>query len=177
MTRMRVAAALAAMLTALVVQATLISPLTGAIAVSLPAVLVATVALAEGPGAGMSLGFALGLVTDLGSRHPAGILALSWLGLGLAAGVLSARRSKRADVALAAVLCTLAAVASAVLLTVVHADGASIAAGVSNAIPALLGDVLLAIVVVPLVRTFVGAQAMRSPTAIGREVVLGAWHA
>ena len=83
MTRARVAAALAAIITALLLQATLVAPVTAPWPVSLPAVLVAAVALVDGPATGMSLGFAAGLVADLGSHHPAGVLALCWLGVGL----------------------------------------------------------------------------------------------
>ena len=82
MTRARVAAALAAILTALLLQATVIAPATVPWPVSLPAVLVAAVALVDGPATGMSFGFAAGLIADLGSHHPAGVLALCWLGVG-----------------------------------------------------------------------------------------------
>ncbi len=37
-------------------------------------------------GAGMAFGFAAGLIADLGSAHPAGVLALCWLGVGLVCG-------------------------------------------------------------------------------------------
>jgi rod shape-determining protein MreD len=151
-------------------------PLTDPIAASLPAVLVACVALREGVGTGMSFGFVLGLVTDLGSRHPAGVLALTWLGLGLVAGRLASRRSVRADAVTAGVLCALAAAVASVLLAVVHADGASLGDGMSNAIPASLVDALLALAVGPVVRALLGTHAMRSPVAISREVVLGAGH-
>ena len=39
----------------------------------------------------MSFGFAAGLVADLGSAHPAGVLALCWLGVGVC--VRAARRA------------------------------------------------------------------------------------
>lgn len=152
MTRLRVAAALAAMLTVLLLQATLVTPLTLPAAASLPAVLVAAVALAEGPAAGMSFGFALGLITDLGSRHPAGVLALCWLSLGLAAGWVSARRSVRVDAVLAAVLCTIAALASSVFLIAVHADGVTFAETVRTLVPTALVDAFLALPVVAVTR-------------------------
>jgi hypothetical protein len=79
MNRARVAAALAALLTALLLQATLIGPVTMPLPVSLPALLVAAIALVDGPGAGLAFGFAIGLIADLGSEHPAGVLALCWL--------------------------------------------------------------------------------------------------
>jgi hypothetical protein len=68
---------LAALLTALLLQATLVGPLAMSVPVSLPAVLVAAVALVDGPATGMSFGFTVGLFADLGSSHPAGVLALS----------------------------------------------------------------------------------------------------
>ena len=85
MTRSRIAAALAGILTVLLLQATLVAPVCTPFAVSLPAVLVAAVALVDGPATGISFGFAAGLMADLGSRHPAGVLALCWLGVGLRA--------------------------------------------------------------------------------------------
>lgn len=174
MTRVRVSAALAGMLTVLLLQATLVVPLTAPAAVSLPAVLIAGVALLDGPAAGISLGFALGLIADLGSRHPAGILALTWLGLGLVAGQLAGRRSVRADALVGAALCTVAAIGTAVLLAVVHADGATVLAGVRTAIPVFLGDALLALAVFALLRKLLRAEALRPPHASRSELVLGA---
>ena len=160
MTRLRVAAAIASMLTALLLQATLITPLTLPAMASLPAVLVAAVALADGPAAGMSFGFALGLVADLGSRHPAGALALCWLGLGLAAGSVSARRSVRTDAAMAAVLCTLAALASSVLLIAMNADGITFAETMRTLVSTGLVDAVLALPVVALVRVALRNDAL-----------------
>jgi rod shape-determining protein MreD len=171
-TRLRVVAALAAMLSALVVQAGLVGPVTVPLPVSLPAILVAAVALADGPGAGMSFGFAAGLLADLGSRHPAGVLALVWLGLGRAAGQLAGRRSVRADAAAVAVLCAAAVLAGGVLLTVLHADGATLAVTLRGVVPAGLIDAVLALVVVPLVRRFLAASVLRPPAGLS-EIVLG----
>ncbi len=61
MTRIRALAALAAIITALLLQATLVAPLTMPVPISLPALVVAAVALSDGPGAGLSFGFATGL--------------------------------------------------------------------------------------------------------------------
>lgn len=163
MTRVRVAAAAAAVLTALLLQATLIAPLTLPVPVSLPAVLVAAVALANGPASGMSLGFSAGLVADLGSAHPAGVLALSWLGIGVVCGVAADRRSVRADAGLAAVVCTIATVGSGLLLALVHAAGATAWSAVRDAVPTGLGDALLALAVVPVVRAFLATEALRAP--------------
>ncbi|MCU1658063.1 MAG: hypothetical protein JWO57_2719 [Pseudonocardiales bacterium] len=166
MRRLRIAAALAAVPTALLLQATLVAPLTLPVPVSLPAVLVAAVALVDGPGVGMSFGFTLGLVADLGSNHPAGVLALSWLGLGIVAGSAAGRRSVRGDAATAAVLCTAASVVAALLLALVHAGGVSAWLAVRDSIPAGLGDALLALAIVPLVRAFLHGDALRAPQAV-----------
>ena len=172
MTHARVAAALAALLTAMLAQGTLVAPLTMPVPVSLAAVLVAAVALADGPAAGMSFGFTAGLVADLGSSHPAGVLALSWLGLGLICGLARDRRTVRADAAVAAVFCALASVFATLLLAVVHAGGASAWLAVRGAVPAGLGDALLALAVVPLVRGFLRTDALRARTAPVAELGL-----
>ena len=64
----------------------LVGPLTVPVPVSLPALLVAAVALVDGPGVGMAFGFAAGLLADLGSEHPAGVLALCWMAWAWSAG-------------------------------------------------------------------------------------------
>jgi rod shape-determining protein MreD len=173
MTRLRLTAAVAAMLTALLLQATIVTPLTMPAAASLPAVLVAAIALAEGAAAGMSFGFALGLVADLGSRHPAGVLALCWLGLGLAAGTLSARRSARADAIMAALLCSIAALASSVLLIFVHADGVTLAETLRTLVPTALVDAVLALPVVVLTRAALRNDALAPVQPVRDLVVAG----
>ncbi len=90
MTPRRVIAAAAAVITVLVLQAVVVSPVAGMVMVSLPAVLVAALAVEAGPSAGMSVGFAAGLLADLSSRHPAGVLALAWLLLGAGCGMFAA---------------------------------------------------------------------------------------
>jgi len=131
------------MITALLLQATLVGPLTLPVPVSIAAVLVAAVALVDGPATGMSFGFSLGLIADLGSRHPAGVLALSWLALGLLAGSASARRSVRGDAAIAGILCAVSSTAAAMLLIVVHADGVTLVHTVRDIVPSLLGTCCL----------------------------------
>lgn len=171
MTRARVAAAVAALLTALVLQAVLVGPLAGAVPASVPALLVAAVALVEGPGTGVAFGFAAGLITDLGSQHPAGVLALCWLGIGLVCGRLRARNARvRHDVAIAALVCGLATVASTLFLALVGADGATLADAFRYALPAVLLDGLLALFVVPLVRLFLRTDRLRAPRPV---LVLG----
>jgi rod shape-determining protein MreD len=168
--RARLAAALAALLTALLLQAALVGPLTLPVPVSLPAVLVAAVALRDGPATGMSFGFAAGLVADLGSNHPAGVLALAWLGLGIVAGMAAARRSVRGDAIVAAVLCSGASVVAALLLAVVHTDVATAWLAVRDAIPAGLGDALLALAVVPATRAFLRSDRLRAPHPVLAEL-------
>jgi hypothetical protein len=44
---------------------------------------------------GLGLGFATGLLADLGSDHPAGVLALCWMAAGYAAGVVGGLATER----------------------------------------------------------------------------------
>jgi cell shape-determining protein MreD len=170
-TRARVAAAIAALLSVLVVQAGLVGPLAGAVPASVPALLVAAVALVDGPGAGVAFGFAAGLITDLGSPHPAGVLALCWLGIGLLCGRLRAPNARvRHDVAVAAAVCGLGTVVSTCLLALLGADGATVADAFRYAVPAVLIDALLALAVVPLVRLFLRTDRLRAPRPV---LVLG----
>lgn len=171
MTRARVAAAIAALLSALVLQAGLVGPLSGVVPASVPALLVAAVALVDGPGAGVAFGFAAGLITDLGSPHPAGVLAVCWLGVGLLCGRLRAPNARvRHDVVIAAGVCGLATVVSTGLLTLLGADGATLADAFRYALPAVLLDALLAVGVVPLVRVFLRTDRLRAPRPV---LVLG----
>jgi cell shape-determining protein MreD len=170
-TRARVAAAVAALLTALLLQATLVGPLTLPVPASLPALLVAAIALVDGPGAGLAFGFAAGLVADLGSDHPAGILALCWMGIGLLCGCLAAPHTPtRRDAAIAAGTCGLAGVVATVLLAATNSDGASWADALRYAVPATLLDALLALAVVPVVRRFLSTDRLRAPRPV---LVLG----
>jgi rod shape-determining protein MreD len=176
MRRARLAAALAALVTALLLQATLVAPLALPLPVSLPAVLVAAIALIDGPATGMSFGFATGLVADLASEHPAGVLALAWLGLGLVAGMAGARRSVRGDAATAAALCAVASVVATLLLSAVHAGGASAWLAVRDVIPVGLGDALLALAVVPVARLFLHSDRLRAPHPLLAELHLADRH-
>lgn len=172
MTRVRAAAAIAAVLTVLLLQATLVGPLTMPVPASLPALLVAAVALVDGPGTGLGFGFAVGLVADLGSEHPAGVLALCWLVVGLVCGrCASPHASVRRDAALAATVCGLASVAATLVLAIVGADGASVELALHDAIPATLLDALLALVVVAATRKCLHADALRAPRPV---LLLGA---
>ncbi len=173
MTRARVAVALAGTLTALLLQATVVAPATTPWPVSLPAVLVAVVALVDGPATGMSFGFAAGLIADLGSHHPAGVLALCWLGVGLLAGSASDRRGVRRDAVVAGVVCALGAAAAAVLLALVHSGG-SVRDAVVYLPVTVLGDAVLGLGVVPLVRRTLSAQTLRAPAPVYTELVVDA---
>ena len=163
MTRLRAVAGLAALVTALLVQATLVSPLALPVPASLPAVLVAAVALCEGPGCGIAFGFATGLIADLGSEHPAGVLALCWLGLGLGCGLAAAPRSTAwRDALVAGLGCGAADLVAALLLAGLHADAAGLAGTLRDTAPATLLDALLALPTVVLVRAFLRSGALRS---------------
>jgi rod shape-determining protein MreD len=163
MTRVRIAAGIAGLLTALAVQAGVIAPLSLSIPISLPALLVATVALSDGPGAGIALGFGAGLIADLGSSHPAGVFALTWMAIGIVCGLASGKSSMRSHALLAAIVCAVGAAASTGLLTLVNADGASVGEAVRDFLPTFIGDGLIALVLIPLVHRFLRADALRAP--------------
>lgn len=171
MTRLRLAGAAAAVLTALLLQATLVAPITAPVPVSLPAVLVAAVAMVDGPGAGLAFGFAAGLVADLGSAHPAGVLALVWMGVGVLCGLSADRRSVRRDALTAAVVCGVASAVVAVLLAVVHGAAPS-ADALRWLLPAAGGDLVLAVLLVPLTRRMLRTETLRAPRTMGAQVVV-----
>ncbi len=166
MTPRRIAAALAIILTALVLQATLIAPVTVPLAVSLPAVVVAAVALVSGPGTGISLGFGMGLLADLGSDHPAGLLALAWLGVGIGCGLLGERLHGLREGAIAAGLASaLASTFAGLALLVMHQGNATVGQLVLRSVPTAVGDILLAFAVLPLARIALRSDALRRPAA------------
>ncbi|WP_375474482.1 hypothetical protein [uncultured Jatrophihabitans sp.] len=171
MTRARVAAAAAGVVTALLLQATVVGPAAAPWPVSLPAVLVAVVALVDGPGPGMSFGFAVGLVADLGSHHAAGVLALCWLGVGLVCGTLAQRRSARRDALVAAVVCALAASLATLLLAATHGGG-SAGDALGYLAPTAVGDLVLALLLTPLVRAMLRANSLRAAQPVFTELVL-----
>ena len=88
MTIVRCAAGLAAVVSAMLVQATVVGPLVYPVPVSLPLLVVVGVALLCGPSTGIAIGFGAGLLADLTANHPVGLLALSWLGAGVVAGIV-----------------------------------------------------------------------------------------
>lgn len=172
MRRYRVVAALAAILTGLLLQATLVAPVAGQYPVSLPAVLVVAVGMVDGPAAGLSFGFAAGLVADLGSHHPAGVLALCWLGAGLLAGVVGERRSLRRDALVCGALAGAAGAAATALLVLVH-NGVVAGEVVRYALPATLVEIALAVAVVPLVRALLHTGTLRAPHPAYTELAVG----
>jgi rod shape-determining protein MreD len=171
--RSRLLAAIAGIVTVLVLQATLVGPVFTPYPVSLPAVLVAAVAFVDGPATGVSLGFATGLVADLGSTHPAGVLALCWLGVGLLAGAVADRRSVGRDALSAGLICGAATVAATLLLALVH-SGATVWDAVRYALPAGLGDIVLALALVPLTRAMLHTHSLRAPHPVHPYVLIGA---
>lgn len=161
MTPLRAAAALAALITALLLQACLVGPLAGLAPISLPAVLVAAVGLSDGAATGMSLGFTAGLVADLGSSHPAGVCALSWMVVGTLAGMSrDPRRRLPAQAAVAGTISALAAAGTMLLLRVLDVGTAPI----GYCLLALAGDAALALVVVPLTGSFLRSHALQPVT-------------
>ena len=172
MTRARLIAAITALITALLLQATLVAPGTAPLPVSLPAVLVAAVALIDGPATGMSMGFATGLLADLGSTHPAGVLALCWLGIGLVCGTLADRRRLRHDALVAGIVCGLASAMATLLLELVNSAGSLHDAVVYTA-PAVAGDALLACGVIALTRRMLHSDSLRAPQPVYTELALG----
>jgi hypothetical protein len=171
-TRARLAAAAAGILTAVLLQATLIAPLCAPLPVSLPAVVVAAVAFMDGPATGMSFGFIAGLVADLGSRHPAGVLALCWLAVGLLCGTVADRHSLRHDALTAGVVAGLAGGFAGVLLVIVRSGGTLRDVVVYTA-PAIGVDVVIAIAVVAIVRRMLGSDALRAPHPVFTDLAIG----
>jgi cell shape-determining protein MreD len=166
MTPRRIAAAIAAVLTALVLQASFIGPVAVPLPISLPAVLVACIALVSGPGTGISLGFTAGLLADLGSEHPVGLLALAWLGVGVAAGILGEQlHSTREGAVVAGVLAAIASALGGLVLLVVHQADATLWQVGWRAIPAAVGDGVLAFALLPIVRAMLRTPALRRPPA------------
>lgn len=163
MTRVRIVAGIAAVLSALALQAGVVAPLVLPVPISLPALLVAAVALSDGPGAGIAFGFCAGLIADLGSTHPAGVYALTWMAIGIVCGLAADKASVRADALIAAGVCAVGAAASTGLLAVLSADGASFGSAAREFVPSAIGDLLLALVLIPLVRRFLRADALRAP--------------
>ncbi|HEY3736012.1 MAG TPA: hypothetical protein VGL26_01100 [Jatrophihabitans sp.] len=177
---LRVIAALTAIVTALLLQGSVVAPLVAPTPVSLPAVLVAAVALVDGPGAGLALGFSAGLVADLTTRHPVGVLALAWLLVGVFCGALAVPRVEVSlgavnptpvrhvlmrDAVIAAVACAASSLGAALLLTALGKDGAMLTPAFAHLLPTLAGDAVLAVPVVVLARMMLRWAHLRAPAA------------
>ncbi len=164
----RLAAAVAGVITALLLQACLLGPLTFPVPVSLPALVVIVAAVYAGPGVGLALGFCTGLLADLGSDIPAGVQALTFLGAGVAAGVLGGLATQRGYrtrgvAALSAVIAAGTSLVTGLVLAILGWHGASLWLAVRDVIPVGLTDALLGLAVVPLLRALLRAQGMRAP--------------
>jgi rod shape-determining protein MreD len=165
MTARRVMACIAAIATVSILQAMLIAPWTAPLAVSLPAVFVAAVGIEAGASAGLAVGFTAGLLADLGSRHPAGILALTWLLLGVFCGLLAnSRRRRLTSALLVAVTAGLASFVVVVVLGLFGTPSNSLAGDLGLAAPTVLGDAVLALVVVAPLRAALRALRVRLPS-------------
>lgn len=166
MTVSRAALAVAGVITALVLQAGLIGPLTFPMPVSLPAIVVVVVAILAGPGPGVGLGFGMGLIADLGSDHPAGVQALCWMLAGLVAGIVGGLATERGYgtrgiAAMAAVIAGLASCLVTVVLAILGSHGATVVVMFQEVIPVGLADAILALPVVPLIRVLLRMQGIR----------------
>jgi rod shape-determining protein MreD len=171
----RWALAAAAILTALLLQATIVGPLTFPAPVSLPALMVIVVAIYAGPGVGLALGFSTGLIADLGSDHPAGVQALGWMAAGLVAGVvggLAVERGygTRGVAALAAAIGATAAVGVGLLLALLGSHGATLGLAVRSLIPVGLLEALLGLLLVPMVRWLLRSQGIRASRPTGELI-------
>jgi cell shape-determining protein MreD len=119
--------------------------------------------------AGLSVGFSAGLLADLGSRHPAGVLALAWLLLGGCCGLVAQPRRRpfrsMVIVTLASGLCGLV---TFVALNLLDAPAGSVRAGIALSAPSTIGDAVLALVMVAAVRTVLRALRVRTPVVGSR---------
>jgi rod shape-determining protein MreD len=162
----RMALALAAVVSVLLLQATVIGPLTFPVPVSLPALMVIVVAIYAGPGVGIGLGFATGLLADLGSDHPAGVQALGWMAAGVIAGMVGGLATERGYrtrgvAALAAAIGAATALVVAFMLAILGSHAATATVAVRSVIPVGLADALIGLVLVPIVRSLLRGQGIR----------------
>ena len=167
----RIALAFASVITVLLLQATLVGPLTFPVPVSLPVLLVIVVGIHAGPGMGLGLGFATGLLADLGSDHPAGVLALCWMAAGGAAGVVGGLATERGyrTRGVAGMAAALGAASSwlvTMMLAILGSHAASVWLAFRNLIPIGLVEALLGLVVVPIVRAMLRSEGIRSPRPV-----------
>jgi rod shape-determining protein MreD len=140
-----------AVVVAIVLQASVVArlPLPGG-PPSLVLVLVVAVGLAGGGSAGLATGFGAGLLTDLLSDHPVGLLALCFGLAGLLAGLLEADVERSVLLPMVVVALTTAGVYLA-YLGLLGLLGRSVAGGVGEVPGTVAYDVALTPFVVPLV--------------------------
>lgn len=156
----RCTAAAAAAITALLLQMTFVGPLCPHVPASLPAVLVAAVAIVGGAGPGLAMGFSVGLLADLGSPHHVGILAAVWLLLGLGVGrYADPRRSRRSQLLIAAAGAAIAGVVGQIVVAASEGGVVSMAGAPWRGVQALIVDALLLVLVLPPVRAAMGRLA------------------
>lgn len=150
----RIALVALALLTAVIVQTAVVARLN--LPFGQPDLILLTVvaiALSAGSWAGMLVGFAAGLLADLVSDHPAGMLALVLCLIGYACGLVSAanRRSVVLPLSAVAVAAVAATLGFAVLLALVgnpRLDWAVVGGSLPGSVTY---DVILAVFVVPAV--------------------------
>ena len=163
----RLIAAAAAVISVLILQAMVIAPVAAPLLVSLPAVLVATIGLEAGVSAGLSVGFSAGLLADLGSSHPAGVLAIVWLLLGVGCGLVATpRRRLLTRVTVVGVATGVATLLAGLVLALFSGPSIPIPNVLATAVPTLLIDVAIALLVVPATRAVVGTLRVRAPSAV-----------
>lgn len=116
-------------------------------------VLVVAVALAGGTGAGIWMGFVLGLSADLISNHPLGLLALVFLLVGLVVGRIESEseRSVLASIVVVAIMAVAAFVLYLVVLALLPGQQVDWRDQASGLPAEVLYDVMLTPFVVPVV--------------------------
>jgi cell shape-determining protein MreD len=141
-----------------------LTPLTAPLAISLPAILVAAVGIEAGPSAGLSVGFSTGLLADLGSQHPAGLLAIAWLFLGTVCGLFAeARRRAARSIAIVTVATTIVSIVVVIGLGLFNAPPFAVGDAIRLTAPTLVGDGVLALLLIPAVRAMLRALRVRAP--------------
>lgn len=178
---------LVTIVTALLLQATVVGPVAVFVPVSLALVVVLSAALLSGPGTGIAFGFGAGLLADLASSHAVGTLALTWMVGGLLAGRASGvvapgafdlsinRRQRRIDrrriavrLRQGVVVGVLGGAVAAATTVLERAGGAPVDAlptALARCLPAMIGDALLALLVLPLGCRVLASAALRPRTA------------
>jgi cell shape-determining protein MreD len=115
----------------------------------------------------MSVGFSAGLLADLASPHPAGVLALAWLLLGLGTGLAAdPRRRLAVSIAFAGVAAGVVGLLVVVVLVAVGSPSSPLGTVVPLALPSALGDLVVAALVLPLTRAITRAVPLPAGAAL-----------